>query len=155
MAMALYCTVADVKNVLKGTDDTTDIAAMPGTPADLSEAQIRAEIENAQTQVDDALREVYEVPFNPVPAAIKYLVRDIAVYLCDLTYRRSRSYELDANPHRLRYRRAEQLLQTYRTELIDLDAPKLSGDGHEPVVIQPYEGILFTPEQIWGPAPHA
>lgn len=139
-----YTTVLDVRLTLRG--DTTET----GTAADLTEAQIATEIENAQDQVDSTLRTNYVVPFSqPVPKLIANITRDIAAYLCDLNYRKSREYESDNYPIIRRWDRARELLEWLRTGVISLDSALVETPDITSEVIHMYEPRLMTEEDVF------
>lgn len=142
-----YCTVDDVKLVLKGVS-----GGLPAAADKLDEFQLEDAITNAQIEVDLALSSFYVTPMNPVPEVIRQLTRDIAVYLADLTFRMSKDYGDAANPIRLRYGRARNLLDGILSGryYIDVDDAQLRIGTSE--VINPYEGDLITVEHLFGSA---
>lgn len=142
-----YCSVDDVKLVLKGTSGN-----IPAAADKLSDIQLIDAINNAQMEVDLALSSFYVTPMNPVPEVIKYITRDVAVYLADLTFRMSKDYGDAANPIRLRYQRSRNLLDgilSGRYYIAVDDSQLLSGTSE---VINPYDGDLITVEHLFGAA---
>ncbi len=142
-----YTVPDDVRRILRGADQDDD----GGNAGDLDDAQILLEIENASSQIDDTLRTVYTVPFDPVPPMIHSLATDIAAYLSDLNYRKSREYESDNYPIIRRYNRARELLEFYRNGNMILPVTRDIDDTSGAVVIHAYDGTLFTVEDIFGP----
>lgn len=147
-----YCTVDDVKLVLKGVSGD-----LPAAADKLEVAQIQVEVDNANAEVDMALGNHYVVPLwvTPglvVPDIIKYITRDIAAYLCDLTFRMSKDYGQGANPLRLRYSRAKDMLNGILSGKYTLDVPEAARRTTGSEVINPYEGELITVEHLFGPA---
>jgi phage gp36-like protein len=99
--MSQYVTEEEVRLVLSRNKD--DVA---GNAASLDDANMRDQIEEAQTRVDSKLATVYKTPFEPVPTMIRNITRDIAAYLADLTFREFRDYGSELNPVYLRYKDA-------------------------------------------------
>lgn len=147
-----YCSVDDVKLVLQGTS-----GELPAAADKLDETQIHVEIENAQCEVDAALSNFYITPLTAVPGLvlpdiIMYITRDIAVYLCDLTFRMSKEYGGGASPIRLRYSRAKDLLNGLLNGKYTLDVPEDARRSTNGEVFNPYEGDLITVEHLFGSA---
>jgi phage gp36-like protein len=147
-----YCSVEDVRLMLKGT-----LGDVPAAADKLETEQIEAEIDNAQAEVDAALSNMYIVPLTAVPGlvlpdVIKYITRDIAAYLCDLTFRMSKEYGGGANPIRLRYSRAKDLLNGLLNGKYVLDVPEDARRSTGSEVFNPYEGDLITVEHLFGSA---
>lgn len=142
-----YCSVEDVKLVLKGA-----AGILPATATSLNDIQLQDSINNAQTEVDLALSSFYVTPLNPVPEVIRQITRDIAVYLADLTFRMSKDYGDGSNPIRLRYSRARNLLDGIVSGryYIDVDESQLRSGTSE--VINPYDGDLITVEHLFSSA---
>lgn len=144
--MTAYCTVADVRGVLAPDADDPS-----GTAAVLSDDQITAVIDDAQTEVDARLGVRYEVPFaDPVPQPVKQITRDVAAYLATLTYRKTLDLS-DQDPVVLRYTRAMNLLTAISKGQADLEVP--TGDPEPETVggmhgVNRYEGRMFTPGQF-------
>ncbi len=141
----MYTTVEDVRDILRG-DGTTD----KGSAADLNNIQIDSEIIGAQQQVDSTLRNKYTVPFVVVPELISHITRDIAAYLCDLNYRKSREYESDNYPIIRRHDRARELLDWLRTGVISLSAEFGVSSLTTSEVVHMYEHRILVEADIWG-----
>lgn len=142
-----YCTVDEVRGVL--ARDTSQPAGTAATErdVDLLEYQIAA----AQGEVDGRLTGRYITPFaDPVPALLKSLTVDVAAYLATLTYRQSKSLEID-DPVRLRYQRALAILQELAAGTMDLPTGQLPGGAQSTgsaTVRNTYLGHLFGPEDF-------
>lgn len=148
-----YATVEDVRDVLKGTQGD-----IPGTAADLTDLQLEEAIDNAENQVNSALGGRYDVPFSPsqVPNIVHTITRDIACYLADLTYRMGREYLSEANPLRLRYQRAKEMLYAIRdgkSSIEDLPSGDDGKVGSPAYVENPYVGDLLGANHIFGQGP--
>ena len=140
-----YTTVLDVRLTLRADNTET------GTAADLHDAQIAMEIENAEEQVDSTLRNNYVVPFvAPVPKLISSITRDIAAYLSDLNYRKSREYESDNYPIIRRWDRARELLEWLRTGVITLDSAAAPAPDVTSEVIHMYPYSLMWASDVFG-----
>lgn len=142
-----YCSVDDVKLVLKGT-----AGVLPAAADKLNDLQLQDSINDAQIEVDLALSSFYTTPMNPVSDVIRFITRDIAVYLADLTFRMSKDYGDAANPIRLRYSRARNLLDgivSGKYYIAVEESQLLTGTSE---VINPYDGDLITVEHLFGPA---
>lgn len=138
-----YCTVEDVRVLLVGNRADENLNNNPNV---LDSDQIQHEIENAETQIDSALRRRYTVPFEePIHTTIKYICIDIAAYLCDLRFRGSREYESERYPFPLRYDRARRLLADLGSGRQLLEDTSL--DDTE--VVNPYEGTLMNTRHIF------
>lgn len=147
-----YSTAAEVRLILVGVNSS------PATDYDLtanqlSDAQVEAEIANADSQIDAMIGGRYTVPFEvPVPPLIHNLSIDIAAYLSDLRFRGAKEYANELNPFYLRYQRALQLLNS--VAMGDLDIPGGTDNGTDVVdgnsiAINPYEGTLMTTQNIF------
>jgi len=142
-----YTTPENVRDVLRGSAEDGD----GGTAAELQDEQIELEIINAQAQIDSILFKTYKVPFSPVPVLVVSLATDIAAYLCDLNYRKSREYESDNYPIIRRYNRARELLEWLRTGVATLPIKREPTEINVAEVVHQYEGRLFTEEEVFGP----
>lgn len=140
----MYTTVEDVRDILRGDGDSDK-----GTAADLNNAQIDSEIAGAKEQVDSTLRNKYTVPFIIVPVLIQHITRDIAAYLCDLNYRKSREYESDNYPIIRRHDRARELLDWLRTGVISLDTALTPVPTTTSEVVHMYEPRILVEADIW------
>lgn len=137
----MYVTADEVRAVL-----ARDTAHPSGTAAELDEAAIVNAIRSAQAQVDGRLGARYTVPFpaDSVPQLVVDCTRDIAAYLCDLTYRQGLDYESDRDPVVLRYQQAIDLLKQIAGGQIDLPVPPGTGEsGGLLSARNRYDGDLF------------
>lgn len=144
-----YCSITDVKTVLRGTSGD-----LPAGADKLDDDQIQQSIDNAQAEVDLALSQFYITPLNPVPDTIKIITQDIAAFVSDLTFRMSKPYSI-TNPLWIRYQRVKMFLDgiTKGTYYINVsDDSLLRQDTTE--VINPYDGDLITVDMLFGPALH-
>lgn len=138
----MYASVDDVRAVL-----ARNPGQVPNTAASLDDAAITSHITSAEAQVNGRISGRYTVPFTDadVPKLVADITRDIAAYLCDLTFRQGTDYESDRDPVVLRYQQAQQLLGQIATGAIDLPIP--DGDGGEGggllVARNRYSGNLF------------
>lgn len=140
----LYTTRDAVRKTLRGDVNER------GTAADLDDEQVDMEIYNAQAQIDSALRNKYNVPFDPVPVLIGNIARDIAAYLCDLNYRKSREYGSDNYPIIRRHDRARELLEWLRHGIITVDYPTSASYTAKSGVFHAYEDRLMTESDVFG-----
>ena len=149
----MYCTAQEVRSLLKGTAEAdSDNLEYVGTGAELSDEDINREIVNAAAQIDSVLDKKFTVPFDPAPELIHQLNIDIAAFLVDLTYRKSREYESQNYPIIMRYNRAKEILEFLRTGAMTLpidDGTERSGA----FVINRYGPSLFTWEDTFCPKP--
>lgn len=145
-----YSTAEQVRLLLKGVDDS------PATDYDLtadklSDAQIEADIVDADSEIDAALGDRYTVPFpTPIPPLVTSLSINIAAYLADLRFRGGKEHASELSPFYLRYRRSRQILNSIsegRGTIPGLPDDALNGGGSE--VFNPYDGILFNTAHIW------
>ena len=122
----MYVTADEVRVVL-----ARDAARPEGTAAELGDDELSVHIESAQAQVDGRISGRYTVPFpdGSVPRLVVDIVRDIAAYLADLTYRQGLDYESDRDPVVLRYQQAMALLGQIAAGQIDLPVPPEPGGG--------------------------
>lgn len=110
-----------------------DLSATEGTGASLSDESILDAMAEADREIDGKLSSLFATPFNPVPALIANLSRDIAAYLCDLNFREVRDYQSSLNPVMLRYQRAQDTLKALMNGSMDIPgvtpSPDSSGSG--------------------------
>jgi len=139
----VYVTASDVRAVL--ARDTSTPEAMQGTAASLPDTDVTAAIVSAQAQVDGRLSARYATPFpDPAPQLVADITRDIAAYLCDLTYRQGLDYESDRDPVILRYQQALGQLQMIASGDIDLPVvPGTTESGGLMRAVNRYDGDLF------------
>ena len=111
-----YCTIDDIKKLLpeKALALITDDA---GTGA-IDEAKVTEAISSADAEIDAYSGVRYTVPFGIVPAIIKKLSVDIAVY--NLHSRRGE--EVPAS-RKERYRNAVRILEAVALGAVSLNAP--------------------------------
>lgn len=148
-----YSTIEQVREVLKGVDDS------PATDYDmtanlLTDAQIEADIADADSQIDSALGNRYKIPFAPVPPLVTSFSINIAAYLADLRFRGSKEYPNELSPFYLRYQRAIQSITAISegTASIpdgDVLEPPVVGVGNAYGVVNPYEGRLMNTQHIF------
>lgn len=160
--MATYTTPGEVRDKLIGSSQYPISGTGVGTAADITDAQITAEIDNAEAQINSVLARRYAVPFESgsVPTLVTQLTADIAAYLSDLSYRggAGRQYDSRLNPLVLRYERASTFLTWLRDGEVDIPGEdELPPDGGSPgglAVVNRYDGHLFDPEgyDVFGPA---
>lgn len=145
-----YSTVAEVRLLLQGVDNSpaTDYDLTGGL---LTNAQIEADIVDADAEIDTALGDRYTVPFpTPVPALINSLSINIAAYLSDLRFRGGKEHASELSPFYLRYQRARALLESLASGAGELPGGEIpdGGDGGG-IVINPYEGVMFNTKHIF------
>jgi phage gp36-like protein len=140
----MYSDVEQVRAILVGA--RTESQSLGANTLDTD--QIEDEIKNADSQIDTALQRRYGalLPFSPVPPVINSISADIATYLCDLRFRRSREYGTESHPTILRYDRARRLLDDIGNGRRVISG--LSTDNASEV-FNPYEGTLMTTKQIF------
>lgn len=135
-----YTTVEDLRGALApaGTPDGSTAAA-------LIDAQLLDVVTEVSLEIDASLRDRYQVPFTvgQVPPLVVKVTRDIAAFEATLIHRRGVSIGPD-EPIRLRYKRAQDLLDKLQAGKVDLQTPAPpSGTGGDPGYANPYEGDLF------------
>lgn len=148
----MYSTVQSVRLVLRGMSDPGKADDPDYTAAQLDDAQIEYEINNADGQIDSILRRRFSLPLpSPVPTVLKNLSTDIAAALCDMTFRGSREYASEFAPARLRYERAIMILDHIANGDYPLynvgEGPDALGD--ESVVINPYSGDILLSTDVF------
>jgi phage gp36-like protein len=141
-----YVTPNEIRSIVARDEGQYD-----STAASLSEAQLEEAIDSATNEVEARLSGQYIVPFSQppdTPPLVAEIVRDIAAWLADLTYRQDTDYETGNEPMLLRYQRALDLLSRLELGTLTLpgaDTPEVpsagSGTGRP---INPYEGDMFT-----------
>jgi phage gp36-like protein len=141
-----YATADSVREALvaEGRD------AAGGTAASLSDEALQDAITEATAEVNGRVKgDPYPDPAPPLIAAV---TRDIAAYLATLTFRRGNPLPPD-HPVRLRYNRAEQLLERIGQGKIDLPDTPSGPVSSRATVVNFYDGDLFTLEDLGlGPA---
>lgn len=148
-----YSTKEQVRQLLKGVVEITG-AELGGdyTPDKLSDDQIEYEIRNADEQINASLRRQYKVPLEgELPVILNTLSVDIAASLCDMTFRASREYANELSPFRLRYERANLLLERIAEGTYPIfnegESPENPGGGA--IVINPYDGQLLEDRDVF------
>jgi phage gp36-like protein len=121
---ALYCTPADIKTNVAGTDAGT------GTCAQLPDEQLTAAITQASTKVSAYIGTDYETdaatPTVTVPPLVVTLTIQLATFYATLTYRKGK--DLSAfDPVYLAYQDAMRTLQDIISGLVEID-PTPPGD---------------------------
>lgn len=120
----MYCSIADVKNNVSGTDDGT------GTCAQLADGPISAAIAQASNKVSAYAGTVYETdPATPtvtVPDLVVTLTIQLAVYYATLIYRKSKDLTAQ-DPVALMYADAMRTLMDINSGKISVD-PVPPGD---------------------------
>lgn len=143
--MAPYALVDEVRAAV-----TRDLNKVSGSSASMTDDQIEAAIDNAQSQVDSKMRRLYLVPFSPAPAMIKSITIDIAGFLATANYRQEKIIP-ETDPIVRRYNRAHDLLchlaqGFYALEDGDgLPLPRLNGLGRS---VSPSAAKLFTADDF-------
>lgn len=140
-----YVTPDEIRSIV-----ARDAEQYDSTAASLANEQLEEAIDSATNEVEARLAGQYIVPFSPppnTPPLIVEIVRDIAAWLADLTFRQDVDYTTGNEPMLLRYQRALDLLQRLETGALTLpgadtpDIPSSSGVGRP---VNPYEGDMFT-----------
>lgn len=103
--MPIYTTAANIRMTV-ARDPRDD----RGTAASLEDAEIEAQIDNAEAEINSVLTHRYVVPFQaPAPALVKTITEAIAAYLATLTYRQGRDLQ-PTDPVALREKWARAML---------------------------------------------
>ena len=119
----MYTDVSEVKKVMRSLPQSSK----------LSDTDIQFFIEQAESQVDAFLREIYHTPFIVVPSAIKKVSLDLAVYyLTESLYTSFQPNQMDGN--QVRYDRSMEILKMIRNGDILLE-------GAEP--LRPFTDIGY------------
>ena len=137
-----YSTEKDVIQVLIGRRDEE----RNETPAELSVDQIRAAIDDADAQINLALKRRYVVPFvgGEVPGVVHRLSVHIASYLSLLYFRGAQPVSSD-DPMALLYDRARRMLDAIQQGRVDVDGATevISLDDAVPAVYNEFQEPLF------------
>lgn len=154
--MGTYCSVRDVRLALTPSASDTD----KSTGASLPDWQIEDAIDEAEGHVKAYLSARYVIttssvttvdPVNPLityvwivaPQPVRGWTRNIAAYLCALTFRQSKDLGED-DPIRLRYNMTMVALMGVRDRATDLDLPPATTPDDQGVSVHNlYEGRLF------------
>lgn len=121
-----------------------------GTGSSLPVPTIEDAIDEADREIDGKLRSIYTVPFNPVPALVSRISRDIAAYLSDLTFREVRDYQSDLNPILLRYKRAQDMLKLLVSGEMDLPSIPSAETNASGLIVAGLDdgGLLLSPTDV-------
>jgi phage gp36-like protein len=130
----LYASVADLRNVLAGTDSGT------GTAAALTDAQLTLALYAASNRVSVYAGNVYDssVPEADPPAILHDLTLDLACFWAAKTYMKYKAIE-PTSPIYLAYVNAMSILQAVRAGTILLDpspAPGIAANESGTVINQ-------------------
>lgn len=141
-----YSTVQDVRLAL-----SVGASGLDGTmSSEVSDDQIADNIAEADAQIDGYLSVRYAVPVTgTVPPLLKFLSRDLAAYLTQLTW--LGSVDMGANdPVKLRLERANHILDDLRNGkmTVPLDPAGDDTSQFDPYVLNPYDGSMFTLDQF-------
>ena len=141
-----YCTIEDIRKVLPETDLvqlTDDEGAGTIHPQRLEEA-----IAQADADIDSYLSGKYAVPLTPVPAVLKKLSADIAVYNLY-----SRRLEQIPETRAERYRNAVRMLEGIARGTISVGAaapPQPAADAGGPEATRSADERVFTKTTLEG-----
>jgi hypothetical protein len=122
----LYASVADLRNVMSGTDSGT------GTAAQLTDAQLELALYAASNRVSVYAGNEYDssVPEAVPPPVLHDLTLDLACFWAYKSYLKSKSLSSD-HPVYLAFQNAMQILQAVRAGSILLDPVAAPGIGSE------------------------
>jgi phage gp36-like protein len=135
----LYATVADLRNVMSGTDSGT------GTAAQLSEEQLTLALYAASNRISVYAGNVYDSsgPAANPPAILHDLTLDLAAFWAAKTYMKFK--EIPAtSPTYIAYKDAMAILEAVRDGKILLDPATAPGIGSEVGVIINRVPAIFT-----------
>jgi len=141
-----YCTIEDIKKLLPETDLvqlTDDEGAGTINPQRLEEA-----VAQADADIDSYLSGKYAVPLTPVPAVVKKLSADIAVYNLY-----SRRLEQIPETRAERYRNAVRMLEGIARGTISVGAataPQPAADAGGPEATRTADERTFTKTTMEG-----
>ena len=159
----LYATVADLRNVMSGTDSGT------GTAAQLTDAQLELALYAASNRVSVFAGNVYDSsgPDANPPAILHDLTLDLACFWAAKTYMKWKAVE-PTSPIYIAYQDAMSILKDVRAGVVLLDPVVAPGIGSETGVlinrippvftgrdsnvrIDPTTGILEADSPFWTP----
>ncbi len=122
----LYASVADLRNVMSGTDSGT------GTAAQLTDAQLELALYSASNRVSVYAGNVYDssVPQAVPPAILHDLTLDLAAFWAAKTYLKWKSVET-TSPTYIAYQSAMSLLEDVRDGKIALGVGAAPGVGED------------------------
>ena len=135
----LYATVADLRNVMSGTDSGT------GTAAQLTDAQLELALYAASNRVSVYAGNVYDSsgPDANPPAILHDLALDLARFWAAVTYLKWKAVET-TSPVYIAYKDAMAILQDVRAGKILLDPVTAPGIGSETGIIINRVPSIFT-----------
>lgn len=135
----LYATVADLQNVMSGTDSGT------GTAAQLSTEQLTLALHAASNRVSVYAGNTYDSsgPDANPPAILHDLTLDLACFWADATYLKHKTVD-PQSPIYIKYQNAMSILQDVRAGKILLDPVAAPGIGSETGVIINRVPAIFT-----------
>jgi phage gp36-like protein len=159
----LYASVADLRNVMSGTDSGT------GTAAQLTDAQLELALYSASNRVSVYAGNVFDgsTPAANPPAILHDLTLDLARFWAAVTYLKFKAIET-TSPTYIAYMNATQMLNDVRDGKILLDPAPAPGIGDETGVvinrippvftgrdsnvrIDPLTGVLEADSPFWTP----
>ena len=122
----LYASVADLRNVMSGTDSGT------GTAAQLTDAQLELALYAASNRVSAYAGNIYDssVPEAVPPPILHDLTLDLAAFWADKTYLKHKIVD-PQSPIFIAYKDAVQILQDVRKGVVLLDPVAAPGIGME------------------------
>lgn len=122
----LYASVADLRNVMSGTDSGT------GTAAQLTDQQLELALYSASNRVSVYAGNVFDssVPQAVPPAILHDLTLDLARFWAYVTYLKFKSVET-TSPIYIAYMNAMQMLQDVRDGKVTLGVGVAPGVGDE------------------------
>jgi hypothetical protein len=126
----LYASVADLRNVMSGTDSGT------GTGAQLTDAQLTLALYAASNRVSVYAGSVYDgsTAAATPPGIVHDLTLDLAAFWADKTYLKHKAIE-PTSPIYIAYQNAMQILQDVRAGKVVLDPAPAPGVGNETGVV--------------------
>jgi phage gp36-like protein len=122
----LYASVADLRNVMSGTDSGT------GTAAQLTDAQLELALYSASNRVSVYAGNIFDssVPQAVPPAILHDLTLDLARFWAAVTYMKNKSVET-TSPIYIAYQNAMQLLKDVRDGKVTLGVGVAPGVGDQ------------------------
>lgn len=135
----LYATVADLRNVLSGTDAGT------GTAAALTDDQLTLALYSASNRVSVYAGNTYDssTPQADPPSILHDLALDLAAFWADATYLKHKAVD-PKSPIYIKYQNAMQVLNDVRDGKILLDPVPAPGIGQETGIIINRVPPVFT-----------
>lgn len=135
----LYASVADLRNVMSGTDSGS------GTAAQLTDAQLELALYSASNRVSVYAGNVYDssTPEATPPAILHDLTLDLARFWAWVTYLKGKAVPSD-HPAYIAYQNAMTMLNAVRAGTILLDPAPAPGIGDEVGVVINRIPAVFT-----------